>query len=64
MLPATATDAEWRMIMGTVLMTFALIVFAFRRRASRLRPSIRLIWLGQGHIPPVPPEALPVGFGR
>jgi LPXTG-motif cell wall-anchored protein len=31
-LPATATDAEWRMIMGTVLMTFALIVFAFRRR--------------------------------
>ena len=31
-LPATATDAEWRMIMGTVLMTFALIVFAYRRR--------------------------------
>jgi Ca-activated chloride channel homolog len=31
-LPATATDAEWRMFMGTVLMTFALIVFAFRRR--------------------------------
>jgi Ca-activated chloride channel homolog len=30
-LPATATDAEWKMIAGTVLMAFALI-FAHRRR--------------------------------
>jgi LPXTG-motif cell wall-anchored protein len=31
-LPATATDAEWKMIVGTVLMAFALIVLARRRR--------------------------------
>jgi Ca-activated chloride channel homolog len=31
-LPATATDAEWKMIVGTVLMAFALISFARRRR--------------------------------
>ena len=31
-LPATATDAEWKMIVGTVLMAFALFVFARRRR--------------------------------
>ena len=36
-------------------------------RPDRLRISpptgFRLIWLGQGHIPPVPPEALPVARG-
>jgi LPXTG-motif cell wall-anchored protein len=31
-LPATATDAEWNMILGALLMTFALIVLATRRR--------------------------------
>ena len=31
-LPATATDAEWKMIVGAVLMTFALILLAHRRR--------------------------------
>jgi Ca-activated chloride channel homolog len=31
-LPATATDAERKMILGTVLMAFALILLAHRRR--------------------------------
>ena len=31
-LPATATDAEWKMIVGTVLMAFALILAHRRRR--------------------------------
>ena len=31
-LPATATDAEWKMIVGAVLMAFALILLAHRRR--------------------------------
>ena len=31
-LPATATDAEWNMILGGVLMAFALILLATRRR--------------------------------
>ena len=31
-LPATATDAEWKMILGAVLMAFALILLAHRRR--------------------------------
>ena len=35
-LPATATDAEWKMIFGTVLMTFALIILAYRRRRMAL----------------------------
>jgi Ca-activated chloride channel family protein len=37
-LPATATDAPWKMILGAVLMTFALMVVAYdrRRRAFRL----------------------------
>jgi uncharacterized integral membrane protein len=35
-LTATATDAEWKMIFGTVLMTLALIVFAHRRRRTAL----------------------------
>jgi Ca-activated chloride channel homolog len=37
-LPATATDAQWKMILGAVLMTFALMVVAYdrRRRAFRL----------------------------
>ncbi len=35
-LPATATDAEWKMIFGAVLMTFALIVLAYRRRRAAL----------------------------
>jgi Ca-activated chloride channel homolog len=33
-LPATATDAEWRMISGCVLMAFGLVLFAQRRRWS------------------------------
>ena len=31
-LPATATEAEWKMIVGAVLMTFALMLLAYRRR--------------------------------
>jgi Ca-activated chloride channel family protein len=31
-LPATATDAEWNMALGAVLMAFALILLAHRRR--------------------------------
>jgi hypothetical protein len=31
-LPATATDAEWKMILETVLMACALILLAHRRR--------------------------------
>jgi Ca-activated chloride channel homolog len=31
-LPATATDAEWKMTVGAVLMAFALILLAHRRR--------------------------------
>jgi hypothetical protein len=29
---ATATDAQWKMILGAVLMTFALMVIAYDRR--------------------------------
>jgi Ca-activated chloride channel homolog len=32
MLPATATDAEWKMIAGAVLMAFALVLAHRRRR--------------------------------
>jgi Ca-activated chloride channel homolog len=32
-LPATATDAEWKMIVGTVLMALALILIGHRRRS-------------------------------
>lgn len=35
-LPATATDAEWKMILGALLMTFALIILAHRRRRTAL----------------------------
>jgi Ca-activated chloride channel homolog len=31
-LPATATNAQWKMILGAVLMTFALMVIAYDRR--------------------------------
>jgi Ca-activated chloride channel homolog len=31
-LPATATDAQWKMILGAVLLTFALMVIAYDRR--------------------------------